>query len=632
MLDKIKKFGDFLYSQKIRLSTLFSLILHVVDIVTDILVTIDLYKIKSQYFPTSFGIIIFSFFGSALLSLDSPIFKELTSCERKVLKWKISNFLTYFLKIFLWITIDISQIIYVCSAFYIIFINKINQEQQHRLTDKRLKESLLESGPQSLFQLFLILKMSNNNTFFGLITYYLSIKFSLLSLTYTLVSIENNYPKYERVINGSKFINICKHNNFISNTSKYMINIIIFRFTEIFSRVGLLACVSQVFNGYILLLFILIDFILLNGFNLLKRFLRFKYERCLIPTTTIRTAYDQILNESEKNWKIRNELRTHYVMESAFKIQFFWRKKNNKGSLHILNRIKIYHNYHYKNCSNLKIDWNAYDSISEHYKYKNYKNVMSLLKNNKQRKVLNHYYNDTSILFKDDVSKKRKSLISLHHPFATPLTTKQINFNKYKSFFVIGQFDISDSERNDINNLHDKMPFDFMNQIIDFEEIKEKLSKGFGKEVISLYNVLNYIRYLGVYYKSFLQEIDNHKDIESFKYAYKKLGMKINIPSRKFWWNKISMHFLSRYLSHLFISILLIYKLIINQQSNTVIFISLSSIICYIINIFSFYIINIHNYETPNPIDNKYYKPLFKLKFNFCYKKKKDTENNNNRV
>ena len=241
--------GNFIYSQRIRISTLFTLGLHIFDIVTDIIVTDELYKEGSEYF-SDLGILIFSFTSSALLSLDNPWFTEFTASESRREKMRFRDCISFLLKFILWIVIDILQIIYIVISLLKIFFLQDDRGESNfvdvNIIQKRINESLLESGPESLFQLFIILNQSSTKTFYQLFTYYSSVVLSLLSLSNTLVSLENNYPNSTR--------EKCIQDQNIKFTSKYMLTVILYRLTEVFSRIGMLACIGEIYDGYILFL------------------------------------------------------------------------------------------------------------------------------------------------------------------------------------------------------------------------------------------------------------------------------------------------------------------------------------------------------------------------------------------
>ena len=190
-----KIFTSYFYEGKTRLMLLFTLVLHIFDIVSDIIVTVDLKNENSEYFYTSFGILLFSFISSALLSLNDHDFRTYAAYENKfIIKYNNENDCVLFkvtFKLFLkackWMIMDILQFKYIKNSLLFILTNDLTIFDIQELTDKRIKEALLESGPEALFQLFIILNQSNNKTFLELITYYLSVKLSLLSLTNTLI-------------------------------------------------------------------------------------------------------------------------------------------------------------------------------------------------------------------------------------------------------------------------------------------------------------------------------------------------------------------------------------------------------------------------------------------------------------
>ena len=76
------------------------------------------------------------------------------------------------------------------------------------------------------------------------------------------------------------------------------------------------------------------------------------------------------------------------------------------------------------------------------------------------------------------------------------------------------------------------------------------------------------------------------------------------------------MHFIAKYLTHLIISILLIHNLTIENQSTTIIVISISSICCFIINMFSLYKITTLITQYINKCDEDIFISKSNFKFN----------------
>ena len=141
-------------SQKVRLTILFNLILHIFDITTDINVTIGLKNENSEYFYTSFGILLFSFIASALLSLQDEEFKEYTleqenfirdyknycdddwqQCKNDVMFCK--NTVILFFKAFKWMILDIVQYKYIKNSVLYIINNEISLDEYNKLNPDR---------------------------------------------------------------------------------------------------------------------------------------------------------------------------------------------------------------------------------------------------------------------------------------------------------------------------------------------------------------------------------------------------------------------------------------------------------------------------------------------------------------
>ena len=96
------------------------------------------------------------------------------------------------------------------------------------------------------------------------------------------------------------------------------------------------------------------------------------------------------------------------------------------------------------------------------------------------------------------------------------------------------------------------------------------------------------------------------------------------------------MNFISKYLNNLIISIIIIYKLLFNTYSPTIMLISISSMFCFIINILILCIITKLNYSDEETLIEKATKPLINCKckcLNLCFscygKKEKTTDENN---
>ena len=573
MCKQLTCIGNFIYSQKVRISTLFTLFLHIFDIVSDIIVADDLYREDSEYFSVCLGIMIFSFTSCALLSLDHPWFAILTTPETQRERFRFRDCISFLLKFVLWLVIDILQILYIIVSLLKIFFLQYEEGEMDfvdvNIVQKRINESLLESGPESLFQLFIILNKSATKGVSQLLTYYSSVVLSLLSLSNTLVSVENNYPNSSR--------EKCIHDKTIKYTSRYMLTIILYRFTEVFSRIGFLACIGEIYDGYTLFVLIGVDYMFINVLNIIKRLVRKTIENCNHSIIFLEEYDDKYKINKVKQTRLKNKVRTHLLMNSAFKIQFAWRQKKGNSHIYIRKRILYYtiFDYRFNKC------W-EYDPEIE-----------KLIENNlkcEQPIDMETY----------------KKLFSVRY-FQRSLDLKKRTYGDKL------EKDKYESELKEINNLmeHD-------NKIIKQFPLNFEIYGGIANAIFNL-------KYMGVYYKSFLQSEERENHLLGMINRYKERGIHINLPRKKYWWNRYSMFFISRYISHFTISILLIYKISIQSYSTTILFISISSIVCYIINMVSYYYIKLWN-ENKNKYRLVYTKPLIKL--NFKCKKLNDISDN----
>lgn len=574
MCKKLTCIGNFIYSQRIRISTLFTLCLHFFDIVTDIIVTNELYKEGSDYFSVSLGILIFSFTSSALLSLDHPWFTVFTATESQREKMRFRDSISFLLKFILWIVIDILQIIYIIISLLKIFLLQDDGGENNfvdvNIIQKRINESLLESGPESLFQLFIILNQSSSKTFYQLFTYYSSVVLSLVSLSNTLVSIENNYPNSTR--------EKCIKDRNIKFTSKYMLTVILYRLTEVFSRIGMLACIGEIYDGYILFLLIGIDYIFINLLNILKRCARKGIENCKQSIILLEEYDDKYKINKLKQRRYKSKVRTDLLMNSAFKIQLAWRHKKGNTHIHIKKRIQYYTMYEYR-----------------HNKCWEYEpEIENLIKNNLNTTVPINI-------------KTYEKLFSIRYFKMT------LDIKKKKQANAIWRYEQPEYGLKEINDL-----IQYENNLVNSPTLQLEI---YGMLANAIFN----LKYMGVYYKSFLQADEREKHLSDMIDRYKERGVDINIPSKKYWWNRYSMFFISRYINHFIISILLIYKLSVNSYSITILFISISSIICYIINMLLYNNIKLWN-KNKSKYNLVYTKPL--INFKCKCKKLKDISDN----
>ncbi len=139
-------------------------------------------------------------------------------------------------------------------------------EKTHTFIWSRIIEGLLESCPQSLFQLFIVLKNSQTYSNEQLMRYYFSIFISILNLTSALITFEFYRYDYERNIKTNYDLirtrDLYKEVKKLTITSQYGIMLFIYRLTEISSRMGLLACLGCIFDGFSIIYILSADWII----------------------------------------------------------------------------------------------------------------------------------------------------------------------------------------------------------------------------------------------------------------------------------------------------------------------------------------------------------------------------------
>ena len=246
------------------LSLLMSLGLHVFDVGSDIFVLVDLYDKDIKLFSTCLCIIILSFFASSIISCAGQTKSDVRPGEifesNTIKKSKKKRFLDLLLGFF--------QFGIFIEAYYSIKIG----EKTHTFVWSRVIEGLVESCPQSLFQLFIVLKGVETFSFFDMSKYYISIAISLLNLSMVLVTFEIYRYEYERRKGHAPIDGITK----ITMFSPYGLVLTLYRLTEISSRMGLLGCIGYMYNGYAILIALLFDYFLSIILNFI--FVKFKWE------------------------------------------------------------------------------------------------------------------------------------------------------------------------------------------------------------------------------------------------------------------------------------------------------------------------------------------------------------------
>ena len=270
------------------LSVLFGMTLQLFDLGSDIYVLFDLYSKEIYYFYCCLTIIIITSLVNSFLSmiltsnkntkpglqLDKTLKKN--DLNQKNKKKIICNF---FMGLF--------QL----NIFNEVYYSIKNGEKTHSFIWGRCLEGILESAPQSLFQLFIILKNTESSSMLDLGRYYFSISLSIVSLAIGLVSFEmyrykeiNKY-KDEEDVPGIKVL---------TYLSSYIITLSFFRIFEISSRIIFVALLSYITEtGFSIIFFLIVDVILSGYIQYFSDFLPIddKYK------TKLYSNYIKIYNE-----------------------------------------------------------------------------------------------------------------------------------------------------------------------------------------------------------------------------------------------------------------------------------------------------------------------------------------------
>lgn len=242
------------------LQTIFTVGFHFFDIGSDIAVLVDLNQKKSEYFSLCLMIILLPVIATFIRSLGYV--RRGYNCE--CFFWIIQNTIFF--------------ILLQGSFLKYAFENLRHGAKGRPFVDTRIQESLLESAPESLFQLFIILKDATTQTFNQMTIYYSSITLSIFSLIMSLVSYEiflyNDSRRKDFIRNPIRTIDYSIPFDItekpIKGNSRYIILLTFYRLTEVLSRVGLLACIGNIYDGYSIIWFLLGDLLLLCLFHSYK--------------------------------------------------------------------------------------------------------------------------------------------------------------------------------------------------------------------------------------------------------------------------------------------------------------------------------------------------------------------------
>ena len=158
------------YSGLFAIQIIFSTGLHFFDIGSDLFVLADLHSKNYDYFKVCLSIIVISFTFSAIIGSIQALSDHATSKLKKIFCCLIG----------------ILQLSMITETYYSIVYSK----KTIVFSFARKIEALLESCPQSLFQLFVTLKNAETYSFQEISLYYISISISLINVAVALVTFE----------------------------------------------------------------------------------------------------------------------------------------------------------------------------------------------------------------------------------------------------------------------------------------------------------------------------------------------------------------------------------------------------------------------------------------------------------
>ena len=267
------------------LSMLSGIILHLSDVASDIYVLVNLYNTQIHYFYNCLTILCLSFFGSSIVAmfylsdetvkvdqkveiftfLKNKNWDENNNLDQNNNKKSKQSYLEIIAQLIFRFFLGISQISIFIETYYSL---KIGSKTQGYIWS-RLIEGLIESSPQTLFQLYITTLNSNIKTFDQQIYYFISIFISIVSFTLSLTSFEIARFRYQVKSNSMTIVRNVKR---LSYFSPYIIVIMIYRFNEIISRMFILTSFGYFLgHGNFILITLGIDLIVTNILVFLKK-------------------------------------------------------------------------------------------------------------------------------------------------------------------------------------------------------------------------------------------------------------------------------------------------------------------------------------------------------------------------
>ena len=225
------------------LAIVLSVILHLVDFVTDVQFTVSM-RDQANYFNISIAIIIMTSVTNTTLAFILHNFQMRTHPNPTIRnKFLRENKLIKLLRFYFEAILGILQLEVLIAG-----INSIRLGKKTMVfAAVRYMEGIIESCPESLLQLFILLRLSGSISSSERYNIMLSLFISTLSLTFGV----SNYEKWTAKFEGHYVI---------SYNSKYFIFLTLFRFTEIVSRMALLACFGIALGGGYIFVMLLFDY------------------------------------------------------------------------------------------------------------------------------------------------------------------------------------------------------------------------------------------------------------------------------------------------------------------------------------------------------------------------------------
>ena len=206
---------------------------HVWDVVSDVLVAIVLYNEDMVYFGVSVGIMVLgSLFGGLVGEMVGHFHQKQENGKTVIIMGGGC------------ILLGLTQLEIFVDAYQSIRLGK----KTRGFVFTRLFEGMIESAPQALLQLYIVLRRTDgvDSVFFA-------------SLAASLLSMAAGVSQFEQYDVETK------QNLHIPTCSKYFTALFAYHLLEIAARMALLGCIGIVLSGWMIAIILLVDYVLIIG-------------------------------------------------------------------------------------------------------------------------------------------------------------------------------------------------------------------------------------------------------------------------------------------------------------------------------------------------------------------------------